>query len=546
MACVTVPKPSRTRRTVLAMGLEKQTVSGNNITTCTRVQGLEQISLYENFNPVAVRGNFIEMNRAKNGLSPEGGVVGTTTYELSGSVYMVGSGYQNVPPPWSKVFRACGFKETRYVLNSGAPTLDWDALDGSDATDDIQPSQHTGSYVQADQVGLTEASAYRYRITYYDAADAIPRESQGSTAVALTLTGVNDSIKFDFTVALQSGGGLWNSGESRPYTWFAIYRSDAGVTPDGTTTFYHLQGRYLSADVVDGSHSLDGATAYEVFDNIHDNDLVEPYPTETATAALTKEVVWRPYNEFHDSLTIQSFLDHGKYVSTGTRGGINFSGAYGEPFRGDFTLQGVYTEPVTGVDNPAMLSNPGVPPLLENIHCVITTRTNLVGGSASVCYPLVKSIGKNIENDVQERGDANSSTAVREYLINGVTPTISMQVEVNGDHEWIKWWKNNEKFRVEFYIHPDAGAVENVYTDTDASDLIANGTPGTRFHIVAGGGETALSSPGSEDRYCQLQSEPTFDDSNGTRVVNLEFTAAGRDVLSTNDSTDNFLFLRQF
>lgn len=529
MPCKTLPKPSRTQRTVLAMGLEKQTVSGSNITQCTRVGGLEQIVIYENFNPLSMQSEIIRLNRARNGIGGQGVTVGRSTYQISGSIYMHGSGIVNHEPSWAKVFRACGFKPTRKVPNSGKPTVTAAVAPG--AGEDILWTLVNASLVQADQVGMDEGAVYGYKFAYADAADATPKESQPCTAIPITLSGVNDSIDFDMTTALQSGGGLWNSGESRPYTYIFVYRTEGGGSN------YFLHSKWLAQDIVDGfADGVDG-TAYHLVDRIHDNDLADAAPSESGTD--NDNVIWTPYNEQHDALTIDSYLDHGKYRATGVRGSVNFAAEAGNPFRGDVTLQGVYTDPALGVDNPVMLADPGVPPRVENIFCTMVH-------SGGVIVPIVKSLGIDFVANTNPRLDANAQTSVLEYIIGSFSPIVRMQVEVNQDDDWIAYFREGRYFRIAFYIHPDNEA-------TDIADLDANGTPGARFKIVCGGGDDALdldNETGTTDvsqAYCQLQSEPTFDDNGEVRVWNLEFSPLGADIRDpTAQITDNWVLLKAY
>ncbi len=511
MACTTTPNPSRTKRTVLAMGLEKRTESGSNVTVCTRNGGLEQVILYENFNPVSVQSNIIAMNRAKNSIGPEAVVVGVTTYQLSGTVYMHGSGYVNVEPNWSKLLRASGFKVTRKIPSSGGVTL-------TDGTDVIFTS-YDGSYVPTtDQIGLDVAATYKYKFTITKSFSGTPKEGPFSNEITKTLSAGHDSFKIDFEPAFDVGGDFEGG------TYLNIYRTEGG----GST--HYRVATVLVDDLQDGVHSQDGATAWEYYDNLHDSDLAEAAPT--AAASGDDSVIWTPYNEDHDSISVASYLDHAKYLATGVRGSVEFSAEAGNPFGGNFTLQGVYNDPDYTASNPALLSNPGVPPRLENTFCVIQTDSGEI-------TPIPKSIGLGLTANINPRPSTNAPTAVLEYIIGSFTPVVRMQVEANSTHEWVKWFRANKKFRIKFYLSPDNDA-------TDASDLVTNGSKGQRILIVAGGGDEGLGSPDAADIYCQLQSEPTFDDNNESRVLNLEFIPASKDITNTSVTADNFVLLRQF
>jgi len=463
MSCPTYTNPSRTRRTVVELAVE-QTPG------CLRTKGFEQILLYENFNPLQAEFDTIKLNRARNGLAPEGTAIGLGTYRLSGSIYMFGSGIPNVSPAWAKVLRACGWKETRYVMDT-APTV---GLNDVTAVGTV-----TG--------GNMAAGTYKYKFSIVPATAsngetklAAMSQTPGTGAAAdggIVATGVIGSVTLDWSAcaALKAAGVV-----------VRIYR-----TKVGGSTFYYLT-------------EVDGDVApYQYVDTWIDDNLAELEPTED----VAKEYIeWVPANQNHDSLSILSFLDSRKYPASGVRGTMTFAGDAAQPFKGDFNLQGVYNDS-TEVANDTPLSTPGFPPRLLDIGMTITK----VGGAAYT--PVVKNIGLNLGANVTARLDANADSGVIEYgIFEEFAPRFTCQIEVDGAKDWIGHFKDGDKFLIDYLVSPSG----------------VGSTAGTRFSIKVGDDPNGGTAYGA-----QLITAPQFDDSNGIRVFNLEFEPSEVDSAQT-------------
>ncbi len=489
MSCNIVSQPSRTRRTVLTMGLERQFDSND----CrTRTDGLVQTLLYENLNPTQADFQTIKLNRARNGLSPEGILVALGTYQITGSLYMVGSGIPNVAPVWTQILRACGWKETRYVdpASSISITLNDVTAVGVDAG-----------------TGHIAAGTRNYRLSVVSgtatlgecAATTLTQDTGAGSAAAggIIGSGVVGKITLDWSTASDFHDAAHVDGAK-----VRIYGTliDPSVDIDPTTGEAFGSSRYFFIAEVDGTD--DGYV-----DKFDDHDLVDPQPT-SALGAATKFIQWVPLNAYQDSLTIMSFLDSRKYPAAAVRGTMAFNGNFGEPFRGDFDLKGLYSDSEK-VANPTPLSTPGFPPRL-----IKTALSILAAGDdpeTESIVPKIKSIGVVLGTNTTERGDTNADEGLIEYgIYEEYAPRINLTVEVDGNMDWIDSMKKGIKYRIQFTLSPEG---------------VADSDPGTRIMVVAGDDPVnTFDDPNTGSEFgCQLVTTPKFDDSNGQRVFRLEF-----------------------
>lgn len=474
MACPTYVQPSRSRRTVVLAGLE-QTPG------CVRSAGLQQILLYENPNPLQVEADIIRLNRIRNGLAPEGVAIGAMTSRFTGSMYMFGSGIPNVGPAWSIILQACGFKETRYVTDT-APAIATDEVTGVGAT--------TG--------GSLAAGTYKYKFSLIPAT-----ATNGETKNTILDQTANGTTK-------AANGGIVASGSTGAITldWSActplkaagaklrIYRTLAG----GSAYYFIAQ--------VDADDS-----PYTYVDTFSDDELADPIPTDHVS---DEHVIWTPLNANHKSITMLNYLDSRKYPVSGTRGTIGFSGNFGEPFRGEMALQGIYNDS-TEVANPAALATPGFPPRLVKTQLTISPS-----GGGSAYTPIVKSIAVDLGVPVTPRGDTNANEGIIEYgIFQELQPRIRLQIEVASAKDWIDEFKSGNKYKVNFYVSP----------------LGVSGSPaGTIFQVIGGDDPAAGTAYGA-----QLVSAPQFDDSSGVRCFNLEFEPGQVD---DGTNADDLAFLK--
>jgi hypothetical protein len=478
MACPTYTQPSRSRRTVVVVGLE-QTPG------CVRTDGLEQILLYENPNPLQAEFDTFRLNRLRNGLAPEGIAVGVGTFRFTGSLYMFGSGIPNVPPAWSKILRACGFNEVRYVTDTAPDisTLDEVEVEGS---------------VGTNGAGFMASGTYKYKFSLIPAT-AASGETKNSAPVQTvdpnhaadggiitTATDTEGSVSIDW-----DGSSLDVAGAK-----VRIYRTKAG----GSTYFFVAE---VASEHAIGTNVQGHTTTNAGYlDTLNDDNLADPIPTDDVSLEY---VAWKPLNEGHASLTMFNYLDSRKYTASGTRGTISFSGNFGEPFRGDINLQGVYNAS-SEVVNPAFLSTPGFPPRL-----IKTSLTLAPAGGGAAYTPVVKSITLDTGVQVTARGDTNANEGIIEYgVFQEFQPRVRLQIEVDGAKDWIDEFKTGSLYRIGFTVSPLG---------------VTDSTAGTRIQVLAGDDPANADdgTGGNSAYHCQLISPPVFDDNNGVRVFNLEF-----------------------
>jgi len=479
MACTTTSIPSRTRRTVVLVGLERQTNDGSNVTICTRTDNMEQMLLYEEFNPVQARTETQRFNRAKNSLSPDGVMVKIPTYEFNGTFWLFGKGVPNVPPVWAYLLRASGWKQTRYVSDT-APTI---------ATSEVTATPSASG-------GVMATGNYRYSASLV-AATASNGESKLSTILNpdadVAVTGPTGSVTIDWSgcAALKIAGAK-----------LRIYRTLAGGGASGV--------RYFVAEV-------DANTSpYQYVDTYNDENLADPAPTDDVSK---EEVLWVPANEFHDSVTIHSYLDGRKYPATGVRGNLTFTGSYGEPVQVRSAMMGIYNAN-TKVANPAILSSPGFPPRL------MATELTITDDSGTDYTPIVKSIEMDLGARVTRRGDTNAATGLIEYGIwSEFSPRVTLVVEFDRNRDWHGLFQAGEKFKIKYTVSPNG---------------VASSTPGTRLEFIAGEASTG------NEHQAQLIEDPSFEDvDDGLRGIRLQFEPGEADS-GVATATGTFIKIRQY
>lgn len=143
--------PSFAARTAIELAIENRD-SNNDLVL--RDAGLEQIPIYNAFNPVQARGATTALNRAKTGLGSDGFAIGEMSYAVSGEIYVFGSGIANLPPAYFQIVRACGFKEIRLASIAGGSSSLTATSGGSDG------------HLTANDGGSTPGYSYKYTLLY--------------------------------------------------------------------------------------------------------------------------------------------------------------------------------------------------------------------------------------------------------------------------------------------------------------------------------------------------------------------------------------------
>jgi hypothetical protein len=455
-----------------------------------RTRGLVQIPIYENFNTLQPNFETINLNRAKPGVGPEGFAVGLGTYALTGNVYAFGSGFGNMPAPWTNLIEAAGYARTRYVDGGLTPPT---------------ASTAAPSPVQEMTDGWMSLGYY-----YYIYSKVVSGVEQNLTAIAGTgstqeahLTGVENSVKLHF----DDTNFLVND-------VIRIYRTtvyaSTQASPAGPFFFVGQFKKTSTSDTTGSTYSGwagDGSTFWDVWG---DPELAEPSPNNSTSPDLEAPdylgsgieawTAWRPLDQGHPSLTVWTYLDHARYPATGVRGNISFTGDTGKLFQGAIDFQGVYNSrdanSITGA-NPTLLSgNPGIPPRL----CGFDLHIHPEGGSDLT--PIVKSVGINLGASTTQRLNGNSDECLIEYgIFNEFDPRFTCQVEVDNVTDYIEYFRTSKRFQFRFTIRPIGGS------PGDGSNMT--------FANYSGSGDTV---------YRALLAEaPQFADSNGVRTVNLNF-----------------------
>lgn len=225
--------PSFAARTAIALGIENRDASNDLV---IRDAGLEQIPIYNAFNPVQARGATTALNRAKTGLGSDGFAIGEMSYAVSGEVYVFGSGIANLPPAYFQIVRACGFKEIR-LASIDAP-----------AASPVSAESASGGYMKMVAGGYGYAYTVLYKANGTDEATTLAEAAFESKLSAKFVDASPDtSDTGDDTEANWLGSaalsGLPTDGIKR------IYRTAAG---GGSATLDPANYQYVGS-VADGS-----------------------------------------------------------------------------------------------------------------------------------------------------------------------------------------------------------------------------------------------------------------------------------------------------
>ena len=273
-----------------------------------------------------------------------------------------------------------------------------------------------------------------------------------------------------------------------------IYRSRVQPTAVGGSglTYYFVAQVTLT----------NSTTGEEYLDTYGDLELAEGVPDQTTGTDV--QTIWRPLSEGHKSLTVWTWLDHARYPATGVRGNINFQAEVGQIMTGAIDFSGVYNTRVTEA-NPSTATNPGIPPRVCGIDLTITPD------GESPLTPIVKSFGINLGTQISQRLDGNNAECLIENgIFNQFDPRWTTQIEVDSTSDYLNWFKNNKLFALQATIQPST---------SPTGKRVMFYTPAT---------------------VAQLASAPQFDDSNGVRVINLEFQ------LTDPNGTNQFLYIKHY
>lgn len=503
--CNSNPFISRDRRTVVLIAPERVLIGADTISEeiCARIGGFEQLLVYDSFDPVRAEFDTIKLNRARNGLGPEGFAIGVGTQRVAGTTYLNGSGYPNVAPVWSKLMRAAGWSEARFTASSltgptGTPTA---------------TAVTTGTPTTAPSLGMGNSLKFLYKASATVASSAETKLGTASSAMsAATASSGAAGVEVDLS-------GLTLPANS---VYVNIYRTFGHATAPAAP--YYLIDRLTLAQF--------NALSSGIYrDGFADNQLVDISADE---AGSTNKVVWQPMNEsdytnylFMNPVTIWVYLDGRLHQVYHSRGTLNFSADAGQPVKCDFDMQGQYYA-AEQASNPSALATPGFPNRLVAIGCRITPQTTYGGFTADTAItPVVKSFGLNLGAQVTPRLDAQQDEGILEYTqSNDYDPRLTMQIEMNKavNQDYIETFKRGYKFHV--YLTIGSGAGNRITIQSDTS-----------YDVIAGSG--------TKDYTLQLASPPTYGDSNGVRVVNLEFIPTPGDIAGS-PKLANFFKVQQY
>lgn len=405
---------SRTRRTVLAFGIQSSSSVQRALSGNTLPYNMAQLPIYENFNPLSMNADIQSIVQAKNTLDPTARRVTNETFGIDGQVYLQGSGIANLHPTWMDLFRVCGFTNTRYTATATAQASG--SLSLAAITDGSGGLNTTG------------ARDYDYSWTYLHVASGF--ESKAATTESITLATTENAVEIDVPANPINAAHR-----------VRVYRSKGG----GTT-------QYLVYDGVGG---------VTINDLLADDQLTDPKPTETGSVNYS---YFTPISEGHEAATVYNFLDAFKWPAGGCRGTINISAQVGQMGVANFTLQGTYNDGVS-VANPtidAPFAN--LPPRICDINLTLKRETGDL-----VIFPIVKAFGLNTGTVVSRRDDANTPGCVIEYLITQeYDPHVTFTIEVDNTHDWFKYFKDGEKFAFICTVGDGTGQKIRFMNDSDA------------------------------------------------------------------------------
>lgn len=528
---------SKTRRTVMILGMERCCIPG------APDDAKEQIAVYDVFNPIQAQIETIPLNRAKDSLDREGVGIGVPSYRVTGKIFVYGSGVANRPPKWMELIRMSGWAMNRTSAVAppdvvSPPVVATEADLGTGNIDDnatlfyvitTQASATANESAMSEVIPITIASGPSnvdftalpavgagtgriYRATTEGGPYYLVVEYTGVTTATddvelceevnieppvgppdvsnVVFDEINDGLgaiangTYYYVVTIQPAGGTEGPPSAQLSFAVATGPSDVelDVLPDPGTGG---TGRIYRGTVSGGPYLLAETYAGPSTGPVTDNNAA---PAGSPPAAAINAAIFTPLSQDHDSGEIEVYLNSWKHDATNVRGNIDFTGAAGALFEGNFDMQGRYND-ATATANPAAVASPGIPPRVCDINMTITPDGD------SAITPVVKSVGFTPGAQPQERRDANQANCLLGYEIVGeFQGTLRAVIEVSTTHDYIKSMNDAEFFTVEFTIGTGTGRRVRFQTKTLGA---------------------------------QFYREPQYTDDNGIRTYDLEWGLTG-------------------
>lgn len=149
----------------------------------------------------------------------------------------------------------------------------------------------------------------------------------------------------------------------------------------------------------------------------------------TIVATGTSNVI----QQVSPTVSVGVYLDGVRESIRGARGTPNFNGRYGQPFIGNFDIQGVYQAvvdggPVTGITYPS----PTPPVLIDADVGQGKTATTFAGEFA----PCISEIGIDMQNEVGPRICMSDTSGILQYEVTGRNGQITLDPELNAEAIW--------------------------------------------------------------------------------------------------------------
>lgn len=364
------------------------------------------IPIYDAFDPLQVESEVIDLNRAKDSLSPDLVAAGAMTSSLAFKTFVYGSGTVTAPYWLSRLVPASGFSESE--IASTAPVVTTTEAAGSG----------TGTV-------FAIGSVYQYKFTHYTYEGAnIGNETPASNAVA-TVSLASNYAQIDLTNVPTPGASQVTR----------IYRT---VGAAGTTFYFHSE--VSSASVTDTTP--DTGLDY----------------TRTAPGAASSELRYLPLDQDHPSLATRVYLNSHYRKALGSRFNWTANFVAGQPVEMSWDGMGLYTA-ASAASNPTTgQTAPGMPPKWDLAAPMIRPRstTNYSGGVGAAISPLVvKRATWTPGRTPTRRSDAGVDCSTKEIMLTSRSSArIGMVIEVDKAFAWdpIVDWKAGTTYGIKMTV----------------------------------------------------------------------------------------------
>ncbi len=151
---------------------------------------------------------------------------------------------------------------------------------------------------------------------------------------------------------------------------------------------------------------------------------------ETISAGVS--VTYKPVSASQESITIYLYEDGKRYVLTGVRGNVSFSGTVGEPGKLSFTLTGHWTSPAT-VTLPTPTLDATIAPVLLSAGFTVNSYS-----------AVISAFSYDLGNTVAFPPDINAPDGFSEIIITGrdVNGSIDPEEVLVATQDFVTLWKS--------------------------------------------------------------------------------------------------------